>query len=135
MSHTQTTNEGNEGNETMTEQVTCPRCEGHGHIQAFGHYADGICFLCWGKKTITIDRQALIAKISPENRKKAEWIMASTPESYKGLSYSKLHKIMDFAHGGWGLTEAYPTMQSHWSEVGAPAFFAAQEKKLANANY
>jgi len=111
-----------------TETVTCPRCDGNGHIEAFGHYADGICFLCYGRKTIEVDREKQIRELGPEIRTKAEWVLASTPESYEGLSYSKLEKIRTFSHGGWGIGEAYPTLLSHYREVGEPAFQRASER-------
>lgn len=114
------------------EQVKCPKCDGVGSISAFSNYANGICFCCKGNKTISVNVDKLREGVSAENRVKAEWILASTEESYKGLSFAKLSKIRNFAHAGWGLQEAYPTMLSHWFKVGESAFQAAQEIYRSN---
>lgn len=115
----------------MKETVKCPKCDGLGYIGAFGHIADGICFCCNGHKTITVDREAQIAKLSDDTQKKAEWVLQSSEDSYTGLSYSKLLKIRNFCHSGWGIPEAYPNLQDHWFAVGKGAFQAAQSAKLA----
>jgi hypothetical protein len=57
--------------------------------------------------------------------------MASTEQSYEGLSYKRQAAIRNFCYSGFGLSEAYPQLLSHYREVGEWAFFAAQEEKLA----
>lgn len=38
-----------------TETVTCPKCDGKGHLAGFAHYANGVCFECSGAGTVEID--------------------------------------------------------------------------------
>jgi hypothetical protein len=114
-----------------TKQIDCPKCDGRGHIEGFGHVANGVCFCCKGNRTLTIDLDAQRAKLGPDRIKQAEWVMASTEESYSRMSYGKLLKIRDFCHGGWGLQYAYPAIHAHWFAVGEWAFQAAQEERLA----
>ena len=111
--------------------VTCWKCGGKGQIEAFGHYANGVCFQCKGSGVARNNTEAEQAKLSESTRRKANWILASTEASYAGLSYGKLLKIRNFSHGGFGLQEAYPTLRDHWFAVGEPAFQAAQEDRLA----
>lgn len=116
----------------MTRQnIDCPKCDGKGFIDGLSHYANGICFCCNGKKVVTVDTEKLKSKISDSSRRKAEWIMASTEDSYRNLSFAKLSAIRDFAHGGWGLQEAYPGMLAHYRSVGEWAFQKAQDEHLA----
>ena len=110
-------------------QVKCPKCSGHGTITAFGHVADGVCFMCEGAKFISVDLMAKRSKLHVETVKKADWVMASTADSYAKLSFEKLLKIRNFCHMGWGLQEAYPQILSHFREVGEPAFQVAQNEK------
>ena len=110
-----------------TKAVSCPKCSGSGYINGMGHIANGVCFACKGAKTITIGIDARKAKISDASKIRADWIMASTPASYSRLSYGKLAKIRDFAHGGNGLQDAYPTLLAHYFEAGEPAYQAAQK--------
>jgi hypothetical protein len=114
-----------------TKKINCPKCDGKGYIAGLSHYANGVCFCCNGAKTVTVNITNLQSKLSADCRKKAEWIMASTEASYANLSYTKLAAIRDFAHGGWGLQEAYPEMRNHYFEVGEAAFQSAQNEKLA----
>jgi hypothetical protein len=114
------------------EVVECPKCHGAGRIEAFYHVLSGVCFCCKGQKTIVVDIEANKASLSADTRRKAEWIMSSTEDSYIGLSYERLLAIREFAHGGWGLREAYPELRSHYFAVGEWAFQAAQEEMLAN---
>jgi hypothetical protein len=115
----------------MIKTVNCPKCDGKGYIAGLSHYANGVCFCCNGAKTVAVDVDKLQSKLSDDSRRKAEWIMASTESSYARLSFEKLTAIRNFAHGGWGLQEAYPEMLSHYREVGEAAFQAAQERKLS----
>ena len=114
---------------TMT-QVTCPKCDGKGHIPGLSHYANGVCFCCNGAKVVSIDLEKNRRRLSDDCRRKAEWIMNSTEESYASLSYAKLLAIRDFSKGGWGLQESYPEMHDHFNTVGEPYFQAAQAQKL-----
>ena len=111
--------------------IDCPKCSGHGHIGAFAHVANGVCFCCQGARKIRVDIDAQIAKVDPTRRRQAEWVLQSTPADYENLSFGKLLKIRDFCHGGWGLAEAFPTLYQHWFENGEAAFQAAQEARLA----
>ena len=115
----------------MKETVKCPNGCVNGYIGAFAHVANGVCFCCNGKGTIEIDRAKQIAKLSDYARTKADWVMRSTEEDYVNLSYAKLSAIRNFCHGGWGLQEAYPDLLNHFREVGAAAFFQAQDEKLS----
>jgi len=116
---------------TTKETIECPKCQGAGYIGAFAHIANGVCFCCDGNGTIEINRAAMIAKLSDDTRKKAEWILSTTPDDYADMSYTRLFAVRDFCHGGWGLPEAYPTLYAHWFEVGEVFFQAAQMAKLA----
>jgi len=118
-----------------TTTVKCPRCDGMGYIGAFGHVANGICFCCNGEKTIEIDIAAKRAKLSADTIKKSDWIMASTPDDYKNLSFAKLSKIDSFSCGGWGLQEVYPNLRSRFIEVGRSFFIDAQEAKFAEQDF
>ena len=109
-------------------KMACPKCSGRKHLEVFSHVANGICFQCNGSGTV--EYKEYKNQISPENQYKAEYILASTPETWKGLSYARLFKARNFAHGGWGLSQAYPGMLAHWREVGEPEFLRAQERKL-----
>ena len=111
------------------ETVNCSKCGGKGVLSGIS-YANGVCFGCHGVGTYQVDVEALKAKVGSDTRRKADWVMASTPESYSGLGYARLLKIRDFCHGGYGLQEAYPELLSHYREVGEPAFQAAQEERL-----
>ena len=62
--------------------ATCPKCDGHGRIRAFNHIANGLCFACGGVGTY--DSAARVAKQDPDTKRKAEWVLASTAESYVG---------------------------------------------------
>lgn len=117
------------------ETVECPKCLGRGHFEVFGHVANGVCFCCKGNRTIEVDVEELRIKLSADTRRKAEWIMNSTKESYANLSYNNLNAIRTFAHGGWGLQDAYPEMLAHYYEVGEWAFQAAQAEMLANLSF
>lgn len=113
------------------QTIDCPKCDGAGFIRAFGHVANGVCFCCKGNKTIEVDVVELKAKLSAYAIKTADWIMKSTAETYEGWSYDRLNNARNFCHVGDGLQQAYPELLSHWREVGDPAFFAAQEERLA----
>ena len=111
--------------------INCPKCDGKGYLAGIA-YANGVCFCCNGQKTVTVNIANLQSKLSEDCRRKADWIMASTEASYTKLSYQKLKAIRDFAHGGWGLQEAYPEMLEHYRAVGEPAFQSSQNEKLAS---
>jgi hypothetical protein len=116
----------------MSKQVVeCPKCLGRGYFEVFGHVANGVCFCCKGQKTISVDIEAKKLSLSETTRRKADWIMASTEDSYAGLSYERLAAIRNFAHSGFGLQDAYPEILSHYYSVGEWAFQAAQEQKRA----
>jgi hypothetical protein len=40
-------------------KVPCPRCSGQGDIAEYAHVQDGICFLCYGSRTIWEKRREL----------------------------------------------------------------------------
>jgi len=113
--------------------VDCPKCGGHGHIEAFAHYAKGVCFCCKGAKKIKVNVTKMIAKVGPERRKKAEYILAATAETFTTSfwTYAKLEAARTFCHGGWGLSEAFPELHAHWFATGEAAFQAAEEAKRA----
>jgi hypothetical protein len=63
--------------------ATCDKCEGKGYINGFGHYANGVCFLCEGNGTryvtaheakISAETAARIAAAAVENDKRAAFI-------------------------------------------------------------
>ena len=114
---------------TTTQTAECPRCSGNGYIQAFAHVEAGICFKCRGIGTVEIAKAQ--AKLSADTRKKAEWILNTDASVFSKLSYAKLLAIRNFAHGGWGITEAYPELLGHWRKEGESAFQAKQAEKLA----
>ena len=114
-----------------TQTIECSKCGGKGYIAGLGHYANGVCFGCNGQKKITVNLSNLQNKLDADTRKKAEWILASTEASYANLSFAKLSKIRNFAHGGWGIDKAYPEMLNHYFAVGEPAFQRAQAARLA----
>jgi len=114
----------------MKQRIKCQKCDGCGYIEAFGHYAQGVCFDCGGAGTVEVDLDAIRAKLSDDNRRKAEWVIASTPASYERLGYGKLAKIRDFCHAGGSLQVAFPGLLDHWFAVGEAAFQAAQERRL-----
>lgn len=37
-----------------TERIPCPRCDGRGVLPQFYYNRKGICFMCWGRKYITV---------------------------------------------------------------------------------
>ena len=117
----------------MSEKTTieCPKCLGKGKLPEYGHIANGDCFGCDGKGTIQIDLNALTSKLSDETRTRAEWVMQSTTDSYKKLSYSRQLKIRDFVHSGFGLQEAFPQIIDHWFDVAGSTFTTAQDEKLS----
>ncbi len=136
LSMSKATNKTNNASETMTDKIEiqdCPKCSGRGVIEAFAHYADGVCFCCKGAKKISVNITKLIAQVGPERRKKAEFILAATAETFETSfwTYAKLEAARTFCHGGWGLGEAYPELHAHWFATGEAAFQAAQEVKLA----
>ena len=117
----------------MSKQtVECPKCCGTGRLEAFYHVANGVCFCCNGQRTITIDVELKMASLSADTRRKAEWVLASTEDSYIGMSYNRLLAIRNFVHGGYALAEVYPNLRSHYFEVGEWAFQLAQNEMLAN---
>lgn len=87
--------------------------------------------MCGATGQVEVDLEKMKTELTEYQRTGAEWIMASTSDSYSRLSYSKLFKIRDFAHSGGALAQAFPEMLAHWREHGEPHFQAAQEKKLA----
>ena len=107
------------------QNIPCPKCDGSGRIGAFGHIANGVCFMCEGSGLVQVE--TFRAKISAENVIRAEWVLRSTEANYVGMTYAKLFKVRDFCHGGFGLQEAFPTLLAHWRLVGEPSFQAAQE--------
>ena len=63
--------------------IECDRCEGKGYINGFGHYANGVCFLCAGNGTrlvtpyeqkISAEMAERIAAAKIENDKRAAFI-------------------------------------------------------------
>lgn len=116
----------------MRKSTPCPKCSGQKHIAAFSHVANGVCFACKGAGVVFCDDAQ--RELSPETRHAAEWLLRASAETFVGWSYNRLNRARTFAHGGWGVTEAYPELLAHWRVVGDPAFFAAQEVRLAGMN-
>ena len=115
-----------------TTKITCPKCDGSKNLNWCSHVENGVCFGCNGTGTIEVDLDAKRRELSDHSRTCAEWIMASTADSYKNLSWSMLNKARDFAHSNrGGVQEAFPEMLNHFREVGDPVFFARQEDRLA----
>lgn len=50
------------------QQIKCPRCNGKGVIPRYYYNKRGICFLCWGRKTISADVQPGETKEQAFNR-------------------------------------------------------------------
>ena len=115
----------------MKTNIECPKCAGAGHISAFSHYANGVCFCCNGTKVVAVDLDEKKAELSEDTIKRAEWIINSTSASYTKLGYNTLLRIRNFAHGGFGLQQAYPNLLSCYREHGEQSFQASQEVKLA----
>jgi len=118
------------------QQVECPKCSGKGHIEAFGHYAQGVCFGCNGSGTLTVDLDVSKAKLSADTVKKADFIMNATEDTFEGdyWTYEKLNAIDQFtcnAYMAKGFREVYPGLRAHWCENGRQAFVRAQEERLA----
>lgn len=71
-------------NDTRNHNVPCPRCDGKGYINGFGHIADGRCFLCGGGRVISV------AKLS-----ESEWAKRATGL----LTYDAAHCVAMAAAG------------------------------------
>ncbi len=116
------------------ETRKCSKCDGIGYIGAFSHISGGKCFACDGVGTFDVDVDALIAQVSDDSRTKAEWVLNATPESFARMDFHRISKIRDFCHGGWGLPDAFPSLLSHWFEVGEAKFQELQTVELAQFN-
>ena len=66
--------------------ATCDKCEGKGYINGFGHYANGVCFLCAGNGTRLVTPYE--QKISAEM---AERITAAAVENDKRAAFIARH--------------------------------------------
>jgi hypothetical protein len=120
----------------MTSKLTkvdCPKCSGRGHIEAFGHYAQGVCFGCNGAGTIKVDLEVKKASVPQETRTRCEFVLNADHETFAGLSYARLLHARNFAHNYVmcpGAKVAYPGVLDAWREFGEPHFQEAQERKL-----
>lgn len=62
----------------VTKMEQCERCNGKGHIKAYGHVMDGVCFKCGGsgkqeaKKVRKPSAKQLAAKAAKEARREAD---------------------------------------------------------------
>ena len=91
------------GNETMTTATTtqceCFKCGGSGYIQEFSGIAQGVCFTCNGSGKLTVKQsQKATQELPEEMRIKADWILASTYETFSGFSMNRMSAVRNFAH-------------------------------------
>lgn len=49
--------------------ATCPKCQGKGRIDSFGHYAKGVCFGCAGAGSVKIAKSAKRAESARPSHK------------------------------------------------------------------
>lgn len=118
----------------MKTNVNCPKCDGRGHIEAFGHYAQGVCFCCKGRGTIAVDLTETKAELRPETVTRCEFILNADENTFAGLSFARLTNARNFAHAYVmepGAKLAFPGVLDAWRQFGEPHFQAAQEVKLA----
>jgi len=110
--------------------VTCPKCEGNGYIEGFGHVANGVCFRCAGNKTILVSaaRLAAMKAVKPLTPYQAEQVARIETADLSVLSYRQLLALRDFAH--WPLPAA-PRLLQTWRERGESHFQARQAERLA----
>jgi hypothetical protein len=89
--------------ETMTTATTtqceCFKCGGSGYIQEFSGIAQGVCFTCNGSGKLTVKQsQKATQELPEEMRIKADWILASTYETFSGFSMNRMSAVRNFAH-------------------------------------
>lgn len=108
----------------MCTKVRCVKCDGKGHIAAFGHYAGGVCFMCYGSGNLSNDLDAERATLSDDNRKRAHWIMAATDADFARMTFKQLEAARTFAHMP---CPGFPDLYAAWMAKGDDYFFAAQE--------
>lgn len=117
---------------TQAGRVTCGRCGGDGRLVAFSHVKGGVCFQCEGLGTVACGAAKYRRKTDPILFKKCDWLIASTPASFIGLSYERLSAMFEFAHKYGSNRELYDTYgetvyEAFRNQGGEAAFFKAQE--------
>ena len=120
--------------ETRTEK--CYKCGGKGHIEVFGHYAQGVCFQCNGSGTLTVNVTEARGDLPADIKKKADFILAAHENSFAGLPFNRLSKARNFAHNyvmNRAARDVYgDSVLKAWRKYGEPHFQEAQEEMLAD---
>lgn len=111
---------------TAYQLVDCPKCDGKGFIQAFGHVANGDCFCCNGAKKLRVTKEDVERSMSADNVKKAEWIMNATVEQFAKLTPAQLEKARNFCH--WHYLP-YPNLLDVWYAKGETFYQEVQERR------
>ncbi len=111
---------------TKFQMVDCPKCDGKGFIQAFGHVANGVCFCCKGAKQFKVTADDIERTMTPEQVRKCEWVMNATVDRFAKLTDSQLVKCREFCH--WHFLP-YPNLHKAWTEKGEAFFQAYQERR------
>lgn len=94
-------------NASKKEIVDCPKCSGAGRIQAFGHYAAGVCFECGGVGRFAITA-ATSAEIAASARRNAHDLAVRALAHKIGLTsdgktYSAVGSLIMGAHEEHGI--------------------------------
>jgi len=117
-----------------TRQENCFKCDGKGYIEAFGHYAQGVCFACKGSGTLTVNVTAARGDLPADLKTKADFLLAANENTFAGLSYARLANARNFAHTyvmNAAARDVYGlSVLNAWREFGEPHFQAAQTVRL-----
>lgn len=123
-----------------TSKCECFKCGGTGHIQAFSGIAGGVCFQCKGSGELTFERvQQARQELSAANRRRCDWILNATPETYANLNWSQINDARNFAHN-YTMNRAAADLygNSVWnawrSQGGEQRFQELQETKRSDLN-
>jgi hypothetical protein len=115
---------------TTKKTRECPKCGGHGHIEAFSGIAGGVCFRCNGTGKVA-DR--ITARPTPPlSDYQAKMIQIVIGGDLSVMSYERLLALRDFAH--WP-TPHCPNLLSIWRDRGEGHFQESQAEKLATCGY
>lgn len=86
---------------------TCPKCEGHGKIAAFGHVQAGVCFKCNGAGTVA----------SKPAAKSQKWTCIYNGVEFFVKSAKTEAQALKIAVTHWKLHSNYPAFANVKSEA------------------
>lgn len=83
----------------ITRTTTCPKCDGNKTINAFNHYANGICFRCNGAGVVKLPLKELKAREVAKQTlaTKRSWLLKATDRTLANLKWEQIYEVHQFA--------------------------------------